>query len=379
MNISLLFVRLFFTLISVIIATVYAIHASTDGFIMTNVLFGIGLGIGGSLMIMGIEGSLRHMNLRIFNTIALGLFFGFLMGQGITLILDTVIDLNVLLLRAETTALIKTTICVVALYFGLVLTMRSSEKIYVNIPFVKIKPDSQRRKDIILDSSVLTDTRILDLASSGLLDNSLILPQFLLKELYQALDNADEHVKTKAKRCLEVIKKLEEIPHLEMRYADNDFPEVKDTLSKLLRLARLLDANVFTADPSKVQQSSYEGVRFISIHFLSNALKPITNAGEQITIKIQRYGKEPRQGVGYLEDGTMVVVNGGADSLGETIRAQVLSVKHTSSGRMIFCNAADGLMGDDYSGCGGSGFDLPSVVVDTAAAASMKNYFAVKN
>ncbi len=112
-------------------------------------------------------------------------------------------------------------------------------------------------------------------------------------------------------------------------------------MTKLLHLARLLDASIITADLNKIQQSSAEGVRIINIHGLSNALKPITQNGELLNIKIQRYGKEPRQGVGYLDDGTMVVVNGGAEYIGDTIKAQVLSVKHTSSGRMIFCNTTE--------------------------------------
>src|ERR1044072_7233269 len=102
-----------------------------------------------------------------------------------------------------------------------------------------------------------------------------------------------------------------------------------------------MNTNIITSDINRIQQASIEGVRIINIHLLSNALKPLTQAGEFINIKIQRYGKEPRQGVGYLDDGTMVVVNGGAEFIGETIKAQVLSVKHTSSGRMIFCNAAE--------------------------------------
>jgi uncharacterized protein YacL len=102
-----------------------------------------------------------------------------------------------------------------------------------------------------------------------------------------------------------------------------------------------LGANLFTADLNRVQQAQYDGLRVINIHSLSNALKPLTQNGELISIKIQRYGKEPLQGVGYLDDGTMVVVNGASKDLDKTIRAQVLSVKHTSSGRMVFCNAVD--------------------------------------
>ena len=147
--------------------------------------------------------------------------------------------------------------------------------------------------------------------------------------------------KNKARRCLDVIKKLESVPALEIKINDTDFPDVKEMQGKLIRLARLLDANLLTADINRIQMASIEGIRVINMHALSNALKPLMQAGEYIKIKIQRYGKEPRQGVGYLDDGTMVVVNGGGNYIGETIEAKVLSVKHTTSGRMIFCNAVD--------------------------------------
>ncbi len=168
-----------------------------------------------------------------------------------------------------------------------------------------------------------------------------MIPRFIIKELYASAEMGDEISKSKARRCLDVVKKLEAVPGLELRFNDTDFPDVKETQGKLMRLARLLDANLLTADISRIQIASVEGIRIINIHTLSNALKPLMQAGEFIKIKIQRYGKEPRQGVGYLDDGTMVVVNGGGNYIGEIIDAKVLSVKHTSSGRMIFCNAID--------------------------------------
>jgi uncharacterized protein YacL len=221
------------------------------------------------------------------------------------------------------------------------MTLRASDEFYVSIPFVKFTPTTHKKKDLIVDASVLSDARIIDLAASGIVDHHLVLPRFLLKELYAQAESSDESARAKAKRSLDVAKKLEGISELDLRHNDTDFPEVKDPMSKMLRLARLLDANILTADLSRVQMGVVEGVRVINIHSLSNALKPLMQAGEHIKIKIQRYGKEPRQGVGYLEDGTMVVVNGGGEFIGEVIDAQVLSVKHTSSGRMIFCNAKD--------------------------------------
>jgi uncharacterized protein YacL len=174
-----------------------------------------------------------------------------------------------------------------------------------------------------------------------MIDHHLVLPRFLIKDLYIQAEAQDEVSRSKAKRSLEIAKKLEAVPGLDLRYNDTDFPDVKDPMSKMVRLARLLDANIITADISRVQMAAIEGVRVINLHTLSNALKPLMQAGEHIKIKIQRYGKEPRQGIGYLEDGTMVVVNGGGEYIGEVIDAKVLSVKHTTSGRMIFCNAQD--------------------------------------
>ncbi|KKL86701.1 hypothetical protein LCGC14_1942070, partial [marine sediment metagenome] len=226
-------------------------------------------------------------------------------------------------------------------YLGTLMTIRASDELYVSIPFVKFTALAQKKKDLLIDASILADSRIIDLASSGLVDHHLVISRFTIKELYAQVEMGDEQGKGKAKRCIETLKKLEDIPTLELRYNDTDFLEIKDQTSKLFRLARLLDANILTADISRVQSASIEGIKIINLHALSNALKPLMQAGEQIKIKIQRYGKEPRQGVGYLEDGTMVVVNGGGDFIGEVIDAQVLSVKHTSSGRMIFCNAFD--------------------------------------
>lgn len=231
------------------------------------------------------------------------------------------------------------------------MTLRAADELYVSIPFIKLAPTTEKKKDLLVDLSALSDPRLIDLAASGLLDHQLIIPRFMIKELYAQSEMGDETLKGRARRSLDVLKKLEGFPSLELRYNDTDFPDVKELSGKFIRLARLLDANILNADMSRIQTATVEGIRIINIHALSNALKPLTQSGELIKIKIQRYGKEPRQGVGYLEDGTMVVVNGAGSYIGETIAAQVLSVKHTSSGRLIFCNALDedqGLSHHDY-------------------------------
>lgn len=342
MNIGLAFTRVFFMILSILFMTTYAV-TGVEGYTPGNFLFGVVMGLALGCALIGFELLFRRFNLRSFNIAIIGLFVGYLMGQALLLVLSSILEISSapIHLSPRTIDVIEIALFLFGIYLGTLMTLRASDEFYVSIPFVKFTPTTHKKKDLIVDASVLSDARIIDLAASGIVDHHLVLPRFLLKELYAQAESSDESARSKAKRSLDVAKKLEGISELDLRHNDTDFPEVKDPMSKMLRLARLLDANILTADLSRVQLGVVEGVRVINIHSLSNALKPLMQAGEHIKIKIQRYGKEPRQGVGYLEDGTMVVVNGGGEFIGEVIDAQVLSVKHTSSGRMIFCNAKD--------------------------------------
>lgn len=353
MNIALAFMRIFFVIISVFFMTTYMISVHTDSLIL-HIIIGISLGLLFGGFLIAIDMLFRRYNLRSFNIVLIGIFLGYLMGKGLVLILDNILYISAasFVLPAQVIEIIKIAFFLFGIHLGTIITLRASDELYVSIPFVRFTPTIHRKKDILIDGSVLGDSRIIDLAASGLLDHHLIVPRFVVKELYVVSEIGDEISKARGRKCLENLKKLEEIDELDIRYNDTDFPDVKDHTDKLLRLARLLDANILSADISKVKVETLEGVRLINIHSLSNALKPIMETGEHIKIKIQRYGKEPRQGVGYLEDGTMVVVNGGGDYIGEIIEARVISVKHTGTGavrsRMIFCNAIED--GEEYHG-----------------------------
>jgi uncharacterized protein YacL len=342
MNVTLTFLRILFFALSVFFMTLYML-SSTSGSPQSNTLIGLGLGSLLGVALIGFDIIFRKFNLRSFNIGIVGLFIGYLMGEALVLVFGAILDISSLtiVLQPQIIEMIKISLFLFGTYLGTIMTLKTSDELYVSIPFVKFSPTSQKKKDLVVDSSVLSDARIIDLSATGLLDHCLVVPRFLIKEIYALSEIGDEVSKSKAKKSLDIIKKLEAIEGLELRFNDTDFPDVKDIQGKLIRLARLLDANILTADITKIQTASLEGIRIINLHTLSNALKPLTQTGEFIKIKIQRYGKEPRQGVGYLEDGTMVVVNGGGKFLGDTIDAQVLSVKHTSSGRMVFCNACD--------------------------------------
>ncbi len=367
MNISLSFIRAFFLLISVLILTAYTTSQTVESFTPLNILIGILSGTGFALSVMATDYFFKRFNLRAFNIALLGLFIGYLMGSALLLIANSILNISTLPISNEVQTLVRTGIFLFTAYLGMCMTARSAEELYVSIPFIKFKPINQKKKDLLIDTSILQDSRIIDLASSGLLDNHLILPRFTLKDLYNSTENGNEVINAKARRSLEVYKKLENMPNLDLRYVDTDFHDVQDPMSKLVRLARLLDANIITSDINRIQQSTIEGISVININTLANALKPISQAGEYINIKIQHPGKGARQGVGYLDDGTMVVINGGADNIGETIKVQVLSVKHTTSGRMIFCNSTDeSLLTEQESAQSVANLDI-----------AHKNYFAL--
>ena len=340
MNISLAFVRTFFTLLCMLFVTIYSVHTYHT---TSATFFGLLVGFCFGLFLIVLDVLFKRFNLRSFNISLLGLFFGYLMGQALVLILHAILKISITgaaALNSPFVEIVEIGIFLFGIYMGLILTLRASDELYASIPFVKFSPLKQKKKDLIIDTSALSDTRIIDLALSGLLDQHLVIPRFVVRDLYAQTESNDESLKVKARRSLDSLKKLEEYTQLGIRYNDTDFPEVKDQHSKLIRLGRLLDGNIITADISRVETSTIEGVKIINLHTLSNALKPISQTGEVIFIKVQRAGKEPNQGVGYLEDGTMVVVNGGGDYIGKDISVNVLSVKHTASGRMIFCNVA---------------------------------------
>ncbi len=334
------FARTFFTLLCMVFMTAY-VTSITPGkeVTLSNLLTGSLLGLTFGLFLIGFDTVVRKFNLRVFNLTTLGLFFGYLMGQAVLSIFQAVTTASGLYLDPAVERFIAVSFFLFTTYLGVLMTIRASEEIALSIPFLRLNPRAESKRDIIMDTSILQDVRVIDLANSALVDHHLIVPRFVVKSLNTELDGHDDTKKARARRALETLKKLEAISGLQLRYDETDFSDAADPMDQVVKLARLLNANILTADINRIQQSSLHGVRVINIHSLANALKPVTQAGEFLEVRVQRFGKEARQGVGYLEDGTMVVVNGGGDYIGQSIKAQVLSVKHTASGRMVFCNA----------------------------------------
>ena len=186
----------------------------------------------------------------------------------------------------------------------------------------------------VVDTSIIVDGRIVEILESGFIEGPLILPRFILRELQTIADSTDAMRRTRGRRGLEVLKRLQELGSLEI--SERDYDDVRAADAKLVRLAQDLGGKLLTTDYNLNRVAHVEGVDVLNINELANAVKPVVLPGEEMHVQIVRDGKEPHQGVGYLEDGTMIVVEQGRRLVGEAVDVVVTSVLQTAAGRMIF-------------------------------------------
>lgn len=188
----------------------------------------------------------------------------------------------------------------------------------------------------LLDTSVIIDGRIADVCEAGFIEGTFILPQFILQELQYIADSPDSLKRGRGRRGLDVLHKLQKMSNVDVRIVDEDFPKIKEVDAKLVALARVIDAKVITNDFNLNKVAELQGVAVLNIHELANALKPVVLPGETIKVFVIKEGKEHNQGVAYLDDGTMVVVENARKLIGKNIDVTVTSVLQTTAGRMIF-------------------------------------------
>lgn len=193
-----------------------------------------------------------------------------------------------------------------------------------------------RRQPKIFDTSVIIDGRIADICDAHFLDGTLVLPQFVLRELQLVADSADGLKRQRGRRGLEVLQRIQKMPHLEVQIVDDDFPQIPEVDLKLIELAKRYDAEIVTNDYNLNKVATVQGIAVLNVNLLANALKPVVLPGEAMRVFILREGKEHNQGVAYLDDGTMVVVDNGRRAISKTIDITVTSVHQTTAGKMIF-------------------------------------------
>ena len=188
----------------------------------------------------------------------------------------------------------------------------------------------------ILDTSVIIDGRVADICETDFLEGPLVIPQFILQELQHIADSADNLKRARGRRGLDILNRMQKGDAVEVKVVDDDYPDIKEVDAKLIALAREMNAKIVTNDFNLNKVAQLQGVPVLNINQLANALKPMVLPGEVLHLQIMREGKEQGQGVAYLDDGTMVVVENASRHLGEEVEASVTSILQTTAGRMIF-------------------------------------------
>ena len=188
----------------------------------------------------------------------------------------------------------------------------------------------------ILDTSVIIDGRIADIVETGFVDGSLVIPQFVLRELQLVADSSDSMKRNRGRRGLDVLQRIQKMPQLNIQIVEDDFPNVREVDMKLIELAKLYSCKIMTNDFNLNKVAQLHGVEVLNINELANALKPVVLPGETMRVFILKEGKEYNQGVAYLDDGTMVVVDNARKMISKTIDIAVTSVLQTTAGKMIF-------------------------------------------
>jgi len=237
-------------------------------------------------------------------------------------------------------------------YIGLRIGLKKGEELH--LPgwklFSKSLPQSENTK--ILDTSVIIDGRIADITETGFVEGPLLIPQFVLNELQHIADSSDPIKRTRGKRGLEVLHHIQKQVNVDVRIVDTDYPMIKEVDPKLIELAKEVRGKIITNDSNLNKVAVLQGIEVLNINELANSLKPVVLPGEEMNVKILKEGKEMGQGVAYLDDGTMIVVDNGKRQMGRTIDVIVTSVLQTPAGRMIFARlkeeAGREVKGRDY-------------------------------
>jgi uncharacterized protein YacL len=292
----------------------------------------IGFGFGG--LLIAVDEMLKGFSLRAFSATT----FGLLLGSLVALLVDhsglfESTDENV-------RQIIRLGLFLCFGYIGIVLAMRSNKEDFsLIIPYVRFSPQNKPENLLLLDTSVIIDGRISDLIEARLVEGLVVVPRFVLLELQQIADSADEIKRARGRRGFEMLNRLQHNTKIEVRIHDGDFPDENGVDAKLVRLARNLNAKLFTNDQNLAKVAGLQNIVAVNLHEIGHVMKTPLIPGEIINLKIVREGRDKGQGIGYLPDGTMVVVNNGQPWIGQSADVQVLSTVQTGAGVLVFADS----------------------------------------
>ncbi len=294
--------------------------------------WGMGIGLVIGILVILSERKMKRLPMKVVVGGAIGLVLGLMLAN--------------LLLRSFFAGLFETLEAHFPLYIlvnsafgylGLILGVKKGREFEpANLPWVSKGPSHGCNGHKVLDTSVIIDGRISDICDTGFMEGTFIIPQFILQELRHIADSSDPLKRGRGRRGLDVLNKIQKQSNIEVKIIDQDYPKIQEVDAKLIALAKDMKAKIITNDFNLNKVAELQGVTVLNINELFNALKPVVLPGEVMNVKILKEGKEPGQGVAYLDDGTMVVVDNARRYMGKAVDVSVTSVLQTTTGRMIF-------------------------------------------
>jgi uncharacterized protein YacL len=298
--------------------------------------------IGGFLGLISISTEL------IFKKIEVGAIIGGLLGISCGLLFAYLLMLPLRPVLGEERNIISFGVIAVFGYGGLFLGLSRGKGISIAGIFRLFRGQGVEENLKVLDTSAIIDGRIADVCETGFLEGVFVLPQFILQELQHIADAADPMKRARGRRGLDILHKIQKMSRITVRIVDEDFPKIKEVDAKLVALAKLLNAKVITNDFNLNKVAELQGVSVLNINELANSLKPVVLPGETMKVFILKEGKEYNQGVAYLDDGTMVVVENARRLIGKNADVTVTSVLQTTAGRMIFSKLKEEYEREEY-------------------------------
>jgi uncharacterized protein YacL len=300
--------------------------------------FAIAVGLCIGLLVVLVDVLLKGFSLRGLSAITFGIGVGLFIAYmvGASPLLEQKTSAGGDGLEPSTIYLVRVALFVICPYLAAVIALRGKDEFNLIIPYVRFVPHDVDVPLVVVDTSVLIDGRIARLCETGFLSAALVIPRFILDELQSVADSTDPHKQARGRRGLEVLGELRKIKNLDIRIVDSEVTKQQHVDAKLVFLAQSMRAKLLTTDYNLAKMAEFHGVMWLNLNQLAKALRPELLLGETVEIELVKPGKEDGQAVGFLEDGSMVVVNGAKAFLGRRVTAEIISVLPTAGGKMVF-------------------------------------------
>lgn len=342
-------IRAFFLIVAIGLGLTFSLNPSAwgqavdaDANHMTGWLIFF-LFIFGAALIITADVFIRHKRIDMISSVYFGLVVGLFLTYMVYIALTPLFNLSAgnqnsvikpEMMRWIVVSFIGVSLCYVCISF----LWQTRDDFRFIIPYVEFSKDVKGLKPYLLDTSVVIDGRIADVVETGIIDNQLVMPRFVLAELHGIADSSDKLRRSRGRRGLDVLDRLRNNKNIDFKIFDRELPEMQDQPVdiKLLMLARHLDGKVVTGDYNLNKVAKLQNVPVINLNEIANTLKPVYLPGEHISVRVIKAGEGSGQGIGYLDDGTMIVIEEGRDHIGEDVDISVTSMLQTSAGRMIF-------------------------------------------